>query len=189
MGDPRPMYCRQCHYDLRHLDKSVCPECGTTFDKRSAVTYLDVVPRGRGTIWALAILLAMAAAAVVISMDDSVATMLAFALSTALAGVIGTVDAIRRHSPVTYRGFGGYGGAFCAVCVTCMTILLAHGWFVAGFFFYRGARPYFEDGWVDEVFLYPVFFCFFYGVAGGLIGMITGTMTSLCMGLHGRAHA
>lgn len=180
------MYCRQCHYDLRHLDNGVCPECGAGFDEHSADTYLAVIPPRRGRVWAMAILLAVAASTAVVSLGDEVATLLIFIVSAAISGVIGAIDVVRRNSPVAYRGYGGYGGALCAVAVTCLMVLAIDGWFAVGYFFYQGARPYFEDGWVNDVFVYPLMACFIYGLAAGVIGMLTGTMASLCVGLMGR---
>ncbi len=33
------MYCRGCHYDLRHLSESRCPECGRGFDPLDRATF------------------------------------------------------------------------------------------------------------------------------------------------------
>ena len=33
------MFCRSCNYDLRAVPVNRCPECGTTFDPRDALTY------------------------------------------------------------------------------------------------------------------------------------------------------
>ncbi len=33
------MFCRSCNYDLRAVPVDRCPECGTTFDPRDALTY------------------------------------------------------------------------------------------------------------------------------------------------------
>lgn len=35
-----PMYCRRCSYDLRGSPNSICPECGTRFDRNNALTYV-----------------------------------------------------------------------------------------------------------------------------------------------------
>lgn len=37
------MYCRKCHYDLSHTANDRCPECGCTFDRKVAETYLSDV--------------------------------------------------------------------------------------------------------------------------------------------------
>ena len=34
------MYCRKCHYDLSHTANERCPECGRTFDRKCAETFL-----------------------------------------------------------------------------------------------------------------------------------------------------
>lgn len=41
------MFCRQCHYDLRALPESRCPECGTPFDPLEEKTFLRELPDER----------------------------------------------------------------------------------------------------------------------------------------------
>jgi len=35
------MYCYQCQYNLKHLTRDSCPECGRAFDPLNTQTYLD----------------------------------------------------------------------------------------------------------------------------------------------------
>ena len=56
------MYCRQCNYDLRHLSKHACPECGTAFDPGDPSTF-----RRRTGQWTLRIGLGLSTYAIVMS--------------------------------------------------------------------------------------------------------------------------
>lgn len=38
------MYCRSCHYNLRRLRSTGCPECGTLFDPTDPDTYIQRKP-------------------------------------------------------------------------------------------------------------------------------------------------
>ena len=38
------MYCMKCQYNLRGLQESRCPECGTSFDPNDAATFLKALP-------------------------------------------------------------------------------------------------------------------------------------------------
>lgn len=168
------MYCRHCHYDLQRLDQEVCPECGESFDRGKPETYLKSIPPCRMRLYGLVFGVTLVAA-VLAGWVGAIGLLLAIPLVAATAGTLYALNFKRRElSPV----HGGVWGGFIA---TCVLLLILHIQFVfEEAFFYQGPypEPFFEDGFVTEVFLYPVVLLVMFSPVGLVIGLIAGLIVS-----------
>lgn len=168
------MYCRCCYYDLQRLDQDVCPECGEAFDRGNPKTYLTSIPPCGMRLYGLVFAVTLVAAAFAVWVGD-VGFLLAIPLVAAAAGTLCAMNFTRRELPPVH---GGVWGGFVA---TCMLILMLHiHYVVKQAFFYQGPypEPFFEDGFVTEVFLYPIGGLAVFGPIGMAIGLIAGLITS-----------
>lgn len=93
-------------------------------------------------------------------------TILSFVFAAGLTG--GYVGHVRHREPQVY----GIIGATAAVLLMIAALWTVH---IVGYFFHRERWPYFEDGFVTEVFFYPIVYFVVYGIIGAVIGFIAGS--------------
>lgn len=168
------MYCRHCHYDLQRLDHDICPECGEVFDSGKPETYLKSIPPCRLRLYGLVFGVTLAAAVVAGWVGDA-GLLLAIPIVAATAGALCAMNFKRRElSPV----HGGIWGGFIATCMLC---LMLHMQFVVEeAFFYQGPypEPFYEDGFVNEVFIFPVIALVIFSPVGMSVGLIAAVISS-----------
>jgi hypothetical protein len=76
-----------------------------------------------------------------------------------------------RGTPVRYGA--AYGGGATLVLILCYWPI-----FISGYFFYSGPDPYFEDGGILEIFVYPIVYCIVYTPVGAFLGTAVGCVLS-----------
>lgn len=168
------MYCRCCFYDLQQLDQDVCPECGEAFDRDHPESYLTSIPSCRVRLYGLIFAVAMTVG-VVVGWVGPIGFLAAILLVPATAGTLCAINFQRRErSP----GYGGLWGGLVGISILVLILHIQH--VVEETFFYQGPypEPFFEDGFVTEVFLYPVVLLVVFCPVGMIIGLIAGLIVS-----------
>ncbi|XAM01377.1 hypothetical protein OT109_08275 [Phycisphaeraceae bacterium D3-23] len=145
------MLCKQCQYDLRRLDREVCPECGEAFCRDQPKTYLESLPPNRLLFY-----------------SQVVAVVLPAAGLSAWVGIAGVFLAVPIVSVIAGLLFANYferqgkspesGGAWGGIITTCLLIPLEHiPYVIEQAFFYQGPypEPFYEDGLMMEIFAFP----------------------------------
>ena len=85
-----------------------------------------------------------------------------------LLSVAGAVWGLSSNSSSSLYGAAS-GAATVVTLIFCYWLV-----FVGGYFFHDEPWPYFEDGVVNEVFIYPVVYCLVYAPVGAVIGVMVG---------------
>ncbi|MFI4862072.1 MAG: hypothetical protein ACIAXF_15505 [Phycisphaerales bacterium JB063] len=177
------MLCRQCQYDLRRLERDVCPECGQAFDRDKPETYLKSAPPNRVLFYCLVLAVVVPAAGLWVWIGMA-GLLLITPIVSAVSGLL-FANYFERHDKSPRAG-GAWGG----IISICLLIPLAHApYVIEEAFFYQGPypEPFYEEGLVMEVFVFPALVICMLSPIAALTGWIAAVYRSRLVVKRGQA--